>query len=141
MYLLDTCFLSEIKKKKPQPEVMDAYQALKANEIFISVITLGEIATGIDSLADLPRKQELFSWMHGLKQQFSQSILAVDLPVMERWAKLNTVLRRQGLTLPGFDGLIAATALANSLTIITRNVRHFQNTGVAIYNPWQESRL
>lgn len=72
MYLLDTCFLSEIKKRKPKSEVIGAYQSLKAREIFISVITLGEIATGIHALADLPRKQELFSWMHCLCQQFDQ---------------------------------------------------------------------
>ena len=137
MYLLDTCFLSEIKKRQPNREVLNTYQALNAHEIFISVITLGEIATGINALVDTHRKQELLSWMHGLYQQFDRNILAVDLPVMEKWAKLNTALRQQGLTLPGFDGLIAATALTHRLTVITRNVRHFQNTGVQFYNPWQ----
>lgn len=136
MYLLDTCFLSELKKKHPAPSVVEAFHRLVPNQIFISVVTVGEIAAGIDYLSPSAHKEELLSWLHGIEDRFNRTILPINLPVMWRWAKLNADLRQQGFVLPGFDGLLAATALEHQLTVITRNVSDFANTNVDVYNPW-----
>jgi len=137
MYLLDTCFLSELKKKKPDQRALDAFADFAPSQIFMSVVTIGELAVGVEYLPPSARKQDLLRWLDKLQQRFNRTILPLSLPVMWRWARLTADSRRQGFTLPAFDSLLAATALEHQLTIVTRNVKDFQHTGVNVYSPWE----
>ena len=136
MYLLDTCFLSELKKKKPDQQALDAFADFAPSQIFMSVVTIGELAVGIEYLLDSDRKQDLLRWLNKLQQRFNRTVLPLSLPVMWRWAKLTADCRRVGISLPAFDSLLAATALEHQLTIVSRNVKDFKRTGVSLYNPW-----
>jgi predicted nucleic acid-binding protein len=136
--LLDTCALSEIRHPKGNPAVKEAYLALPESDLYISVITLGEIMKGISLLEDGSRKNELAQWVQGLEQYYSEHILPVDRDVAHIWGEITARAQQSGHTLGACDGLIAATALANGLHIMTRNVRDFECTGACLINPWPD---
>lgn len=139
MYLLDTCFLSEIKKKSPDIGVMQAFEAMHPSQMFISVITIGELQTGIELMQDSSRKDGLSEWLQSLQQNLQDHILPISQVVIEQWAVMNANMRRIGLSVSAFDSLIAATALHHRFHVVTRNVKHFAPTTVEIYNPWNNS--
>jgi predicted nucleic acid-binding protein len=134
--LLDTCALSEIRHPDGHPEVKRVYQKLPESDLYISVITLGEIVKGISLLDDGRRKNELNQWVQGLEQYYSEHILPIDRDTAHIWGEITARARRNGSTLAASDGLIAATALANGLHIMTRNVKDFKGTGASLINPW-----
>jgi len=104
----------------------------------VSVITLGEIQKGIELLAEGKRRVQLEQWLkQDLEAWFSGRILPVDRQVAGRWASLVAQGARAGRRLPTVDSLIAATALAYDLTIVTRNTRDFEGIGATIINPWE----
>ena len=104
----------------------------------MSVITLAEIQKGIELLAPGKRRAELEEWLtKDLEAWFSGRVLPVDRKVAARWASLVAQGSRAGRILPTVDSLIAATALAYDLTIVTRNTRDFEGIGAAIFNPWE----
>ncbi len=135
--LLDTCVLSEIRKKKGNPAVKDAVQAFNSTDLFLSVITIGEIVKGIELLGGSKRKKELTSWVQGLERDFSDSILSVDIETVRIWGDLTASSQKSGKTVPACDGLIAATAKRHGLHLMTRNVKDFESTGTMIINPWE----
>lgn len=135
--LLDTCALSEIRHPNGHPAVKAAYQRLPEADLYISVITLGEIVKGISLLDDGHRKTELEQWVQGLEQYYIEHLLPIDQEVAHIWGEITARVQRKGQTLGAADGLIAATAIANGLHIMTRNVKDFECTGVCIINPWQ----
>jgi predicted nucleic acid-binding protein len=103
----------------------------------VSVITLAEIQQGIELLAEGKRRAQLEEWLkQDLEAWFSGRILPVDRRVAARWASLVAQGARTGMPLPTVDSLIAATALAYDLTIVTRNTRDFEGVGATIVNPW-----
>jgi predicted nucleic acid-binding protein len=102
-----------------------------------SVITLAEIQKGIELLADGKRRVQLERWLQqDLEAWFSGRVLLVDRQVAARWASLLAQGAREGRPLPVVDSLIAATALAYDLIIVTRNVRDFDGVGASTLNPW-----
>jgi len=104
----------------------------------VSVITLAEIQKGIELLAEGKRRVQLEQWLkQDLEDWFSGRILPVDRQVAGRWALLAAQGARTGRHLPTVDSLIAATALAYDLTIVTRNTRDFEGIGATIFNPWE----
>ncbi len=104
----------------------------------MSVITLAEIQKGIELLAEGKRRAQLEQWLkQDLEAWFSSRILLVDRQVADRWAALVAQGARAGRPLPTVDSLIAATALANDLTIVTRNTRDFEGIGTSTLNPWE----
>jgi predicted nucleic acid-binding protein len=106
----------------------------------VSVITLGEIQKGIELLPDGKRRVQLEEWLkRELEAWFSGRVLPVDREVAMRWALLMAQGVRAGKPRPAIDSLIAATALAYGLTIVTRNVRDFEGIGAATLNPWEAS--
>ncbi len=134
-YLLDTNVLSELRRRVPDPAVVAWVEGRPASTFFLSVLTLGEIRKGIDSLADEHRRSRLLDWLEAeVPAFFSGRILAVDLPVADRWGRL---LAQAGRPLPAIDSLLAATALQHGLRLVTRNVRDFAFPGLELINPWQ----
>ena len=136
MYLLDTNVVSELRKtKKADRGVRVWAQALPAASLYLSAISILELEIGILLIERRDRKQGvvLRAWMEGrVLPAFDGRILAIDATVAQRCAALHVPNPRSDR-----DALIAATALVHGMTVVTRNVAHYQSTGVAIVNPWQ----
>lgn len=136
-FLLDTCVLSEFTRRQPDPKVIDWLDQVDEERLFISAITIGEIQRGVERLAKSPRKTQLQIWMNeGLIRRFASRILPLDTPVMLTWGTLTARMENSGRPLPVMDSLIAATALANNLALVTRNSADFLVCGVQVVNPW-----
>ena len=136
--LLDTCVLSELRKEQCHPEVYRSVEKSTDEELFVSVITIGEIAKGVCLLDDGRRKRGLLEWLQTVKQDYSDRILQIDLETVEIWGELTARAQKAGETVAASDGLIAATALRHGLHVMTRNVDDFIPTGVLLTNPWAE---
>jgi predicted nucleic acid-binding protein len=136
--LLDTCVISELVSKKPNPSVVDFVDSLDPEDIYLSVITIGEIVKGIEKLPKSRRKTDLHNWLNDdLLIRFEGNIVALDTDVLIGWGMLTARLESAGNTMPAVDSLIAATALAKKMTLVTRNVSDFEGTNVEIINPWE----
>ena len=137
-YLLDTCAISELVAKQPNPKVVEFVDTLDPDDIYLSVITIGEIAKGIEKLPKSKRKQELQTWLkEDLLIRFDGKIVSLDTDVLMEWGALTARLESSGRTMPAIDSLIAATVLTNQFTLVTRNVDDFEDTGIEIVNPWE----
>ena len=136
-YLLDTSLISELVKKKPQRPVLDWVEACDEYSLFLSVLTLGELQKGVTKLSQSKRKEFLHSWIsNDLIQRFRGRILNVDEEVAVVWGRIQGEAERRGRPMPAIDSLIAATALAHQLTVVTRNSSDIEQSGVSVFNPW-----
>jgi len=137
-YLLDTCVISELVKKKPDPKVVNWIDAAEESSLFLSAITIGEIQKGIEKLPNSKRKTSLRQWLSGqLLARFAGRIVAIDTDVMLIWGQLAARLDQQGRPMPAVDSFIAATALHGNFTLVTRNEDDFKYAGFSILNPWK----
>jgi predicted nucleic acid-binding protein len=137
-FLLDTNCISELIRGNPEPRVMAWMRSADESLLYLSVLTLGEIRKGAAILPQSKRRTHLESWLEfDLQVRFSGRILAIDNPVADRWGWLTAESERKGRPLAAIDGLLAATALQHSLTIVSRNVTDFASTHVPILNPWE----
>lgn len=135
--LLDTCVLSEIRKPNGDRNVRQAVAEIADDNLYISVITIGEIAKGIELLDDGRRKGTLQSWLQTLKQDYDDRLLAIDFEAAHIWGELTATAQKRGRVVSAADGLIAATARRHGLHVMTRNVADFEPTGVMLINPWE----
>ena len=137
-YLLDTCIISELISKQPNPKVVEFVDLLDPEDVYLSVITIGEIVKGIEKLSKSRRKTDLQNWLNeDLLVRFEGNILTLDTDILIEWGALTARLESAGKTMPAIDSLIAATALAKKMTLVTRNVSDFDETDVEIVNPWK----
>ncbi len=137
-YLLDTCVISELASKQPDPEVVDWIDSLNSERVYLSVITIGEITKGIEKLAESRRKETLKAWLeYDLLARFQGKILPLDTNVLIAWGTLIAQAERKGRPMPAIDSLIAATVLNHGMTLVTRNVKDFESAGIDIINPWE----
>lgn len=134
--LLDTCVLSEIRRTDGSPAVKGFVEAMPADALFLSIITLGEITKGIALLPDGQKRYELSAWRIGLCRQFADRILPLDQESAEVWGQLSAAGQLTGRMIPVADGLIAATAIRHGLQVVTRNTPHFEAAGALVVNPW-----
>jgi toxin FitB len=134
--LLDTCVLSELQKADGSPSVSAFVASLSAKSLFVSVITIGEIAKGIGQLPEGRKKESLAAWFRNLSTLYEDRILGIDQETAEIWGELSAMAHRQGHSLPAADGLIAATAQRHGLHVATRDTTDFAAAGVMIINPW-----
>ncbi len=136
--LLDTNVLSELRKgKRCDPAVRQWFEGTPDEELFVSVLVLGEIRQGIERirLRDLASAQVLDHWLRGIVVEFADRILPVDERVADKRG-------RSGLQhpIPVIDGLLAATALVHDLVVVSRDEEGFRNTGVRVFNPFSKSK-
>ena len=133
MILLDTVVLSELRKTRPSAKVLAWLHKQQPDQLFISVVSLGEIERDIVKARKTEAEfaRSLTVWLEDLVLLYSDRILPVSAPIARRRGSLSAELGHDGA-----DLLIAATALEHSLTVATRNVRHFTSTGVGVVNPF-----
>lgn len=136
MYLLDTNVISEFRKVligKADTHVVNWADNVDQNDLFVSVITMHELRLGIllAERKDASKASVYKSWYEQVMLAFKDKILAIDMHVIHHSAQLNVPNPR-----PISDCLIAATALANNMAIVTRNTKDFEGTGVKLINPW-----
>jgi toxin FitB len=136
MYLLDTNVLSELRKRgRVEPKVAAWAVSVKPGDLYLSVITILEIEIGAQRMLrrDAAQGQVLRAWIdQHVLPAFAHRILPLDVVSVQRCASLH-------VPNPGSerDAMIAATALCNGLTVVTRNTADFAATGVAMINPWE----
>jgi predicted nucleic acid-binding protein len=133
MFLIDTVTLSELRKRQRDPKVVGWFERQRATELFLSVVSVGEIERGIarQRATDPAFAGALAAWLDQVLTLYGERIVPFDLPAARRWGALSAALGHDGA-----DLMIAATALQHGLTVVTRNVRDFQPTGVAVIDPF-----
>ncbi|HEY3332181.1 MAG TPA: type II toxin-antitoxin system VapC family toxin [Capsulimonadaceae bacterium] len=137
-YLLDTNVLSAMIGKTPDHNVVSLVSSLPPTDTYISVISIGEICRGIAKMQNGRRRQELTQWLHtDLLTRSVPNILPMDTNIMMAWGNMTANLERQGRPLPLMDSLIAAVALVNNCTLVTRNESDFAGTNITLLNPWK----
>ena len=134
MFLLDTDVLSALRRRERHPEAVRWVETQRTADLYISVVTVGEIERGIaqQQPRDPSFAGELALWLDRALAWYSDQILIVDAATARRWGHLSATLGHDGA-----DLLIAATALEHGLTVVTCNVRHFEPTGVPTLNPFE----
>lgn len=134
-YLLDTNVVSELRKgRRTNPKVLIWFGAVDEAELFVSVLLFGEVRSGIERILarDPAQAGVLERWLTGLESNYEDRVLPVTLAIADRWGRLSAN------DAPGvIDGLMAATALENDLTLVTRNTWDVARTGVELLNPFQ----
>lgn len=133
-YLLDTNILLETRKRQAATGVMDWIATTAPELLHVSVLTLGEIEHGIVRIrgrGDHEQAIGLERWLREVELGFADRILPVTLAVASAWGR-----QQHSQPLPVIDGLIAATAKVNDLTVVTRNAKDFERSGVQVLNPF-----
>jgi toxin FitB len=136
-WLLDTNILSELRRPRPEPMVVNFIAARPLEKLYISSVTLAEIRFGIELVADAGKRSELSDWLaHKMRPMFQQRILQVTEDVMFKWRLLVEEGRKAGYTFLQPDLIIAATALEHGLTLVSRDTGDYQRARVTVINPW-----
>ena len=132
MFLIDTDVLSALRRQERFPEIVRWMSAQRAADLYLSVVSIGEIERGVilqqRSNPDFARTLSL--WLDSVIALYGEHILAVNLAIARRWGQLSAKIGNESA-----DLLVAATALEHGLSLVTRNVRHFEPTGVAVIDP------
>jgi toxin FitB len=136
-YLLDTSVISELISKQPNQAVIDFVDAIDQENLYLSVITIGELTKAIHKVADPIRKRKLAMWMEEeLLTRFEGNIIPLDHEVMFRWGEITARLEKSGTQLPAIDSMIVAIVLTHRLSLVTASQDDFEKTGIQIVNPW-----
>jgi predicted nucleic acid-binding protein len=136
-FLLDTNVVSELVKVTPHAQVVKWLFEADEDSIFLSTVTVAEIRYGIEGMPAGNRRDRLIAWLENdLIARFEPRILSVDLAVADAWGSIVARSNKGGRKLTVIDGFLAATAELHGMTLVTRNVRHFENLGIQLFNPW-----
>ena len=133
-YLLDTNVASELRKgSRANAGVLGWFESVEDSDLFLSVLVAGEIRKGVEQarLIDRAKAQALDLWLAGLERQYEDRMLPVTRAVADRWGRLSAIR-----PISTVDCLLAATALAHDMTLVTRNVVDVAGTGVRLLNPF-----
>jgi predicted nucleic acid-binding protein len=133
MFLIDTVMLSELRKRTRGPMVVNWFERQRTTDLFLSVISIGEIERGIarQRTNDPGFAGALAEWLDRVLTLYGERILPFDLRTARRWGTLSAALGNDSA-----DLMIAATALEHGLTVVTRNVSDFGPSGVAVLDPF-----
>ena len=134
-WLVDTNVISELRRRDPDANVRAWFAQRPATELYLSVLTLGEIRKGVEALTDSGRRTVLSEWLEReLPVFFADRLLPIDAGVAHQWGQL---LAEAGRSLPAIDSLLAATALHHNLVLVTRNLKDVAGLPVKVLNPWE----
>lgn len=133
-FLLDTNVVSEPRRRRPDSQVVAWLRDQDPDLLFVSVLTLGEIAFGAEARArrDPAAGRSLSAWLSSIRTEYADRVLPVTGDIAETWGRLGG--RRP---LPVIDGLLAATAVVHRFTLVTRNVRDFRDLEIGLLDPWR----
>ncbi len=133
-YLLDTNVVSETRRRNPDPGVMAFLKSVDSSALYLSILTIGELRKGIVARrrTDPAAAKSLAAWAQGLEVGFSDRILGIDTATARLWGEWSADRPRSVV-----DTLLAATAVAHALTLVTRNIRDAQGLPVKLINPWE----
>ena len=135
-YLIDTNIVSEIcKGKRGSPSVRRWWSDVDDDDLFLSVLNLGEIRRGIESVRPRDAKQAhaLEQWLVAVIEAFAGRVLPIDQAICDEWGRMNAIR-----SYPVIDSLLAATAKVHKLTLVTRNVMDVLDTGAELLNPFEQ---
>jgi len=133
-FLLDTNIVSELRKRERcSRSVWNWYDVTPIEDIFMSVLVLGEIRRGVETkrIKDPASARSFEKWLHEIEAIYGERVLPVTAEICDLWGRLSIRSR-----LPAVDGLLAATALHHELILVTRNTADFQRSGVDFINPF-----
>jgi len=132
-FLLDTNVVSELRRKRPDRAVIRWYDGVRSDDLFLSVLVVGELRRGVELLRrkDRDAAEAIDGWLDELTTRFRDRILPVSQEVADQWGRLGVPD-----PLPAVDALMAATALVHGLTLVTRNIADFGLTGVQLVDPF-----
>lgn len=133
-WLLDTNVVSEMARPKPAAKVVAFLR--RTSGLHVSVVTLHEIAYGVERAPDPVRRAKLTTWLEQLAQRFANRVIAIDARIAERAGRLRAASDARGHPADPLDALIAATALEHQLTLATRNLADFREWGTQLHDPW-----
>jgi hypothetical protein len=137
-WLLDTNVLSELRRPRPNPNVVNFVASKPLALLFVSIVTFAEIRFGIERIADPVRRSELNDWLtQKVRPMFEQRALPVSEDVMFKWRLLVEDGRKVGHTYSQPDLIIAATALQHGLTVVSRDTSDFNKARVPVIDPWR----
>jgi hypothetical protein len=136
-WLFDTNVLSELRRPKPEPRVVDFVAGYPLDQLYVSTVTLAEIRFGIELVDEPNRRAELNDWLtRKVRPMFSRRILQVTEDILLKWRLLVEEGRKTGHTFSQPDLLIAATAIEHGLTVVTRDRSDYEKARVPVLNPW-----
>ena len=136
-YLLDTCVISEFVVKLPSKSVLEWLENCSEDNLFLSVLSIGEIQKGISKLPESNKKLALQHWLtNDLSKRFDNRILPITIEIADTWGIIQGIAESKGTKLPVIDSLLAATVMVHNLTLVTRNTKDVAHIEVSIINPW-----
>ena len=134
-YLVDTNVVSELVKPEPDGCVLKFLS--RESDLWLSVVTLHELAYGVARIAEAGRRHRIAAWLESVKTKFTGRLIIVDEPIAEAAGRARGHAASQGRTVAPLDALIGATAQVRSMTVATRNVRDFEPLDVPVLDPWR----
>jgi predicted nucleic acid-binding protein len=135
-YLLDTNVISELQKSNCNQNVRLFTESINWEDMFLSVVTIGEICYGVEKLGTGKKKHELSVWIYTkIPEWFNRRIIELDIEVLQEWGRIRAGTER---TLPVVDSLIAASAITHHMFLVTRNTKDYDDiNGINLINPWE----
>ena len=133
-YLLDTEVVSELRRREPDRHVLAWFESVPSAQLFLSVLTVGEIRLGIERLRrkDAVAAHALEQWLDGLLSAYADHVIGLDAETAQEWGRLNVPD-----PLPVIDGLLAACARVRGWTLVTRNIADLARSGAVLLNPFE----
>ena len=134
-YLIDTNIISEVRKgDRCDAKVSEWYASIADEDLFLSTLVLGEIRKGVELARprDAGKATALERWLRDVEAAFGGRVLGIDNAVSDQWGRMSAIR-----TIPVIDGLLAATAVTNGLTLVTRNDRDIAGLGATALNPFR----
>ena len=136
-WLIDTNIISEVRKgPRCHPAVAAWWSSVEDRDLFLSTLTIGEIRKGVETIRarDPEKARALDTWLQAILHAFGPRILSVDAAVAESWGRISAIR-----SVPVVDALLAATASAHGLVLVTRNATDVAGLGVRVLNPFEPS--
>lgn len=133
-FLLDTNVVSETRKRRPSPNVMEWFSSVPRASVYLSVLVIGELRHGAELIRrrDYQQSVALEGWLNSLLEASKDRILPVTLEIAEEWGRMSVPDK-----LPAVDGLLAATAKVHGMTLVTRDTGRLALHGVTVINPFE----
>jgi predicted nucleic acid-binding protein len=135
-FLLDACVISALRRPREHASLAAWINEVDESDLYLSVITLGELEKGVSRLPQSRKKALLSQWLrHDVTKRFADRLLPIDAAVAACWGELLAAREKKGRPMPILDAFIAATAIAAGFALVTKNTKDFEDCGVRLLNP------